>query len=238
MTAPAYCPDALKDPITPKTIIGADNRIRVNNPRIYPYSAVMCLRSGWDIDGNGTIDSWTQGTGAMVGSKALLTAGHNYWNPDRGGWVKQCRAYKYQNSTTLRSTYYYPASWVFAQNYKNTRDVNYDWCVVTMQDRIGNDTGYFGYGTGSSLMDGTYRLSGYPADHLIYQYYADGIITSETYYRISHNIDAVGGQSGAPIYWNASKNIWAIHTGGGAKINYGNKITSWVYDLISQARAK
>ncbi len=233
--APAYFPELtqVEDEASPNSIIGTDNRTLVN-PNTYPYSAVMYLYLGQDTTGNGVANSWSSGTGFMVGSKALVTAAHCYWS-SQYGWVEECRTYKNQNSSTLGSTYYYPASWQCSTNYTNNLDYQYDWCVVTMQDSIGDQTGYFGYGKGGSMLNNAYTISGYPGDHNGFQYKASGTVSSETTYICQYNIDIMAGQSGAPIY-DSDKIVWAINTYESDTFNQGNRITTTCYDLITAAR--
>lgn len=75
MTAPAYIPSNIplaSEALSPNSIIGLDNRIKVN-PTQFPYSAVTYLYLGQDTTGNGVANSWVSGTGFMVGSKAMVT---------------------------------------------------------------------------------------------------------------------------------------------------------------------
>lgn len=235
-TASAYIPSNIplaSENLSPKSIIGSDNRSRVN-PTQFPYSAVTYLYLGQDTTGNGVANSWGSGTGFMVGSKAMVTAGHCYWSGTYG-WVEECRTYIKQNSSTLGSTYYYPASWQVPSEYTSSLNYKYDWCVVKMQNALGSQTGYFGYGKGGSMLNNTYTISGYPGDHNGYQYKSTGTVSSETTYICKYNNDTKPGTSGAPIY-DSNHTVWGINTYEASTFNQGNRITTQLYDLITAAR--
>lgn len=232
LTAPAWFPGS--EDTNSRTILGGEDNRQPVNVYQFPYSAVMFLRLGQDTNGDGKADSWGSGTGFMAGNKAMVTAAHCFWSGTYG-WVEECRTYKNQNSSSYGSNYYYPSSWVCPSNYTSSLDYQYDWCIATMFDNIGSSTGYFGYGTGGSMINKEYTISGYPGDHPGCQYTASGTVDSETYYSCSYDIDMLPGQSGSPVY-DAGCLAWAINTYQASTFNQGNRITKWCYDLITEAR--
>lgn len=232
LTAPAYFPNS--SDVDCHTVFDEDGYKPVDNVYIYPYTAVLYLRLGQDTNEDGIADTWTNGTGFMAGEKAMVTAAHCFWDATYG-WVEECRTYTFQNGETLGSKYYYPFSWVCPKNYTDSLDYQYDWCVVTMADSIGKTTGYFGYGTGGSMVNNEYTISGYPGKYSAYQYTASGTVNEETYYECKYDISMLPGQSGGPVY-SSGCIAWAINTYYADSFNQGNRITSWCYDLISEAR--
>jgi len=218
--------------IMPDSIIGKDNRVPVN-PSYFPYSAVTCLYIGRDQDGNGTIESWYDGTGFMEGPDLLVTAGHCMWSGTYG-WADELRVYKQQNSETFSSTHYHPLNWTCSTAYTNNLDYRYDWCLVTLQNNIGDSTGWFGKGYSSgSLVNKAIAVSGYPSDHEHFQYKASGTISFSDTYIMKFNADAVGGESGAPVY-DTTNVSWGIFTYSGGTFNQGNRFTEYLYSLLQQ----
>ena len=143
---------------TTKSVIEPDDRVKVD-PNTEPYCKILCLNLGRDTNGDGISDSWNLGTGFMVYKDLMLTAGHCMYNST--GYVKEMRIYVKQSGSSLNSTYYYPASWVMSQAYiDNPNDANYDWCVVKLQNELGPQTGWFGYGVANS--EKAVTVSGYP----------------------------------------------------------------------------
>lgn len=213
-----------------RTIIGPDNRVKVD-PNQEPYCKILCLNLGRDTNGDGVSDSWALGTGFMVYKDIMLTAGHCMYNST--GYVKEMRIYVKQSGQSLGSKYYYPANWVMSQAYiNNPNDANYDWCVVKLQNELGPQTGWFGYGVANSQKNVT--VSGYPDNtaHHYNQYAASGTMTVSNDLRVAHNCDTEGGESGAPIY-DAAHIAWGIHTHGG---NAGIRINSYLYNLIESKK--
>ena len=230
---PEYTPPGLGqvDQIETHSIIGNDDRVRVN-PNYSPYSRIVALRCGQDKNGDGIADSWSLGTGFMEGPDCLVTAGHCMWDKTYG-WVEEMRAYPKQNSSVYGNTYYYPLSWTCSSEYTSKLNTDYDWCVVTMHQNLGDSLGWFGKGTGGSLINKSITVSGYPGDRRGYQYSAKGIIRSEDAFTCRYDADTMRGQSGSPVY-SSNGIVWAIHTYGLGSINRGNKITNYLYDLLQE----
>lgn len=220
------------------SIIGTDGRSRVN-PNTSPYKSILCLRMGFDLNDDGVIDTWTVGTGAMVYSDVLLTCAHNMYWYDQGKAAKEMRIYVQQNSESFGETYYYPQSWKLPPEYINSKNIDYDWCVVKTQDPIGNITSWFGYGTSASITGKYISVSGYPdiEGKRYFQYQGSGAMKSISDYRFEHNVDTEGGQSGAPVY-DPDRIIWGVHAygAGSSGLNSGCLITSRVYATIEEMK--
>lgn len=224
MISPAY------DVGTTRGILGPDDRVKVD-PNTEPYCKILCLNLGRDTNQDGVADSWALGTGFMVYDDLMLTAGHCMYNDK--GYVKEMRIHMKQSGNSLNSPYYYPATWVMSQAYiDNPTDANYDWCLVTLQNKLGPQTGWFGYGVANSAKSVT--VSGYPdnAAHHFNQYAASGTMTVTSDTRVSHNCDTEGGESGGPIF-DSDHIAWGIHTHSG---NAGIRINSYLYNLIESKK--
>lgn len=220
--------------IMPKVIIGdTDSRKKVN-PNNEPYCRVVCLRPGVDTDGDNKIDKWSYGTGFMTGDDVMVTAGHVVWHTKNKMQPQQLRIYLKQTGSKLNSTYYYPKRWTLSTAFTSNNNSNYDWCVLELQQDLGKQTGYFGYGTGLTGSKSV-TVSGYPSSKKYNQYKATGKMKVTSSFRFSHDVDTEGGQSGSPAY-SSNGIVWGIHTSGSktSKINSGCLLTQNVYDLISK----
>jgi V8-like Glu-specific endopeptidase len=72
--------------LTPESVIGTDDRIRVLDPETMPWRMICSLeisgRTGKGI-----------GTGWFVGPKTIITAGHCVYHPNFGGWANEIKIY-------------------------------------------------------------------------------------------------------------------------------------------------
>lgn len=216
-----------------RTIVNGDTpsltQVNANNS---PYSMVTYLYLGRDNDGDGICEKWVGGTGFMVYSNIMLTAGHCMYNSANGN-VEQMRIYIKQNSSSQNSTYYYPASWILPSQYTSNPNKNYDWCIVKTQSSIGNQTGWLGYGVATSSK--TVTVSGYP-DQSGYRYYqyknGPKTMIIQSTFRCKYTCNTLVGDSGAPIY-DSNGIAWGIHTKNeDSSYNSGCLITSNIYNLI------
>jgi glutamyl endopeptidase len=115
---------------------GDDRRARVNNPQVYPYSAICALRLYY-ADGQPY-----GGTGFLVGSRLLLTAGHNLYETAKG-WVRKVEIYPALNGSYDGSPCFTPqGSPLTTQEWVNTQDPGYDYGALVLGTDVGNQYGY------------------------------------------------------------------------------------------------
>ncbi len=229
----AYIPEGLPtvDDIQPKAILPGKKWAPVSSVNVYPYSAVLAMKMGWENE-DGEME-WYYGTGFLEGYDVVATAGHNMWDADYG-WVDDCRFYVRQAGSTYSLTdYYHPKEWTCATNYTLNLDTNYDWCAITLWDNLGSANGWFGRGWSNGDFDNeAVTVSGYPGTAGI-QYTGSGITSNSTYYKVCYDINTLPGNSGSPVY-TPSYNAWAIHTASySSTVNWGNRITEWLYTILT-----
>ncbi len=216
-----------------EVIIGADNRIRVNATRDYPWRAICALKI---TAANG---ARYIGTGWLVSARTVVTAGHCLYMHAAGGWVRSIEVIPGMNDalrpfgtftgTTFRST----AGWVSSKNRNN----DYGAIILPANSRPGATTGYFGFGTRSDafLQASALNLSGYPGDKGgNQQWYMAQRPTGVSSRVITYNIDTFGGQSGAPVwvFQDGKRYGVGVHTNGALSGNSATRIESEVYNNI------
>lgn len=247
VTYPAYIPEGVEvadfsnesdggGTMNPMSII-QNNTKQVSNINVFPYSAVLFVDAIWATS-SGFIYYEAMASAFVVGQKVIVTAAH-VMHDSNYGWASQFRVHVKQNGKLLNTQYYYPQSWSYNVNYPSSHDINYDWCVVKMQDPIGNQTGWFGRGNATWDIRGySITSSGYQGSDFFYQNYSTGKISSQYLpmhgYRVAYDADVVGGQSGGPVYDN-NHTAWAINTGGNLSplYNYGSLFTAAVNNIIN-----
>jgi len=248
LESPAWFPESfdlpqLSDQLKSKLPQGEPNRsFSVAPYNTFPYSAITKLYLGFSNNGGSTPNYWTHGSGFMVGAKTMITAGHCFLHAYYG-WVIQARTYILMNTAFPNydtTTYYFPATWALSSNFINSYDHNYDYCVINMQNNIGNTTGGFGFGTGGSMLNNTYMVGGYP--HLNtstgIQYVDSGSVYFQDVYTCQSNSYATGGQSGGPIWKNPDNIAWAILTSANNSATLGNRITSSLFSTIQNFKSQ
>src|SRR5262249_39859562 len=77
------------------SIIGRDDRVRVTNTRAFPWSAVCQLQSTFPDGYRGL------GSGAVIGSRYVLTAGHVVYDSSHGGWASKVQVAAGRNGSSL-----------------------------------------------------------------------------------------------------------------------------------------
>ena len=200
------------------------------NINVYPYTAVLAMRMGWENE-DGIIE-WYRGTGFLEGYDVVATAGHNMWDGTYG-WVDDCRFYVRQYSSIYSEVdFHHPKQWVCASNYTSTMDEKYDWCAITLWDNLGSANGWFGKGwSGSNINNKSITMSGYPG--LIGKQYSGGATTSNsTDYVVRYNMVVPQGTSGSPIY-DSNYIVWAIQSRGYSSTkDQGARITEFLYNIL------
>lgn len=224
--------------ISPRHVIGADDRVRVENTLDTPYHMIGYLVSVFPQG------QMTRGTGWLFGSKAVVTAAHCLYNTDFGGYATKVAffpAYDNDCATTDMSygysgaeTFQIPSSYVENPNVRIASDIG----VIKLTDPLGDTFGYFGAAsfTEGSLTNQYVYTSGYPSQpkgwaNTFDQWKTSGTIFDEAPYNMFFMFDLTEGASGSPIYQpKGGYTSLGVATGGGGSgsqlYNYGTRITS------------
>jgi V8-like Glu-specific endopeptidase len=212
---------------------GADDRVRVGDTRPYPWRTICHLEITTKTGGKGTC------TGAFIGPRVVLTAGHCLYLHGYGGWAKSIKVIPGRNASqqpygSAVGTYY-----ISTKGWVDKANSNYDYGVIVLpsNQKLGNTVGWMGLANLSfwSLLGLLVNSSGYPGDKPYgTQWWNANRILAVSSRRIYYQIDTYGGQSGSPVwrYKNGKRHIIAIHTTGGAPFNGATRITDPVFDNL------
>jgi V8-like Glu-specific endopeptidase len=116
----------------------------------------------WGLVGRIFNDRGQSGTGALIGDRLVLTAGHMVPWGDAGWWMRFVPAYF--NGTSLFGAGV--ESYVSDARGYNTGGTGYDWAILRLYEPLGTSLGYFGYNSYSSDWNNSPFWSniGYPGD--------------------------------------------------------------------------
>jgi V8-like Glu-specific endopeptidase len=178
-----------------RRIFGSDGRRKVADTTIWPYKTVCLLTSAHPNGGGGRT------TGILVGPNAVLTAGHNLYNKNRGGW--NIYTYVYPGGSIYSAPLGYAKSLYFlsVRGWTRDGDYDYDYGLIVLDREIGTWVGWTGIAHFSDSKQSRvkYWTIGYPHDKGALQYeYMGGIFdfTSRVLYT---KADTDEGQSGSPL---------------------------------------
>ena len=224
-------------------IHGADDRVRVGNTTVYPWRTICHLEIA-AANGRSYI-----GTGAFIGPRVVLTAGHCVYLHADGGWARRIRVIPGRNGSSScpssGTSSVCPFGFADATQYTsvngwvNNKDSDYDYAVIILPSnkRLGNTVGWMGLAnlSSGSLVGLNVNNSGYPGDKPYgTQWWNSNNILAVTSRRLYYRIDTMGGQSGSPVwrYKDGQRHIIGIHTTGGSPYNGATRINDAVFNNL------
>jgi V8-like Glu-specific endopeptidase len=202
----------------PTTVFAPDDR-RIFQDTSHPWSTVGLVQTP-----HGT------GSGVMIGPRHLLTVSHVIdWNvapPFAANWVKFTPSY-FDGSEPFGHAFSTNIYWFNKDSGDNTIDQTeeqFDYVVVVLDSRIGEQTGWMGARGYSDSWDGlnVWSHMGYPGDLNNGQrpsfqggFPMDGSDSEpDTHEAITHKADVFPGQSGGPMFgwWDGDVGPRAVGT--------------------------
>jgi hypothetical protein len=205
------------------TIFGTDDRYLFDDPS-FPWSTTGKVR---------TVGKW--GSGTVIGPRHVLTASHVVnWTGGSGGgvaWLTFTPGYfdgsgPWGEIAATRVIY-----WLQAPGSLTDQETAFDYCVLIMEDRIGEVVGYPGFRTyDDDWNDGRYwQYIGYPGELSSGErpaFQGDGVISSvgeeefsgRTGYVLGHFNEFTPGQSGGVVWGWWGEEPWPRVVGVGSTI--------------------
>ena len=180
-----------------RSVIGADNRITVDNTAVFPYCAIALMNVHMSCG------HYLQGTGFMVGPNLLMTAGHCLCCTDHNGTADSIEFYfGYQSDYNYYYKYDGETSYWFGTYFNDgyTYDnMLWDYGYVKFPENIGYHTGAFGLtiAPDKDLDGGLFQVAGY-RDGMLKTDIGTTNVTNQ--YLFHHNADTLPGNSGCPVF--------------------------------------
>ena len=228
-------------PAQTESIIGVDNRVRINPTTSFPWRANASLLI------TAADNSQWIGTGWFVGPHTLMTAGHVVFIkgsgvPGRDGWVRRIVVIPGRNGAAAPYGTVTSTSFRSVVGWSTNGNAEFDYGAIIIPTNLGNTTGWYGYGNypDAQLMGQTVNISGYPGDKPSgTQWYHSGQVTAVSARKVYYNADTAGGQSGSAVYRivNGARMAVAVHAYGGSTSNSGTRINAEVFGNITNWKA-
>ena len=233
LTDDAAAAEVESEPFVPegmpeKAIVGLDNRITIDNPSVYPYSAIAYLEVRTRCGCTG------KATGFMVGPDAMVTASHCIICSKHGQPADKITAYfgyispknylyKYTKDITA---YWYGTNFSNSDGtYSYKGHLEWDYAYIKLKERVGDTVGWFGLSAKNddALNLSAFELAGYRDGVLKTGW---GVASVENNYLITYNNDTLPGNSGSPVFTD-DYYVVAIHIAeeNDATKNWGRRIT-------------
>lgn len=206
---------AFADTASPYSIFGKDNREKVTSTSGTNYS--ICKIYTTYTDG-----SVSYGTGFLINSKKVVTAGHVIAPKGSSATPKTMTLYFGCNGTTnsgIKETVTCDSNHLYAPTqWKNNFSADYDYGAIKLDKAVSGPSSYFTLGTISSPVGKTISITGYEHHSYITGFtnwellQSTGKITKESEYRLFTHVDGMPGQSGSPVVNTADNKVVGIYT--------------------------
>lgn len=223
--------------MSPRIVIGADERTRVRDVTTAPYSQMALI-----LYNSGTTPYMCSGT--LVGNRTFVTAGHCLHSG--GVWSTDVQVLFGMEGTTYRAGCY-PSTLTAPNSWINNASRADDWGVIQLACNAGNALGHLGVrDVGTGAVSGNATVTGYPGDKAAelggyYLFQHAGALQSYNAKQFSYTIDTAGGQSGGGIWRNESgcgNCVLGVHTAGSTQLNFGTRMTGAFKSAVDQYKAQ
>lgn len=191
---------------TERQVFGEDDRVQVSDTRSYPFRAIGLLVGQTQTGEIATCSA------TLIGPSSLLTAAHCLYDHATGGWLDGFIFVPALNGAEAEDapfgTYEYDTAYVFEgylDNYQGFYGsvVPWDIAVVTLQEPIGEQLGWLGYGHEADLGNFLANIIGYPGDKPVgTQWRANCTVKKQNVADLyfTYDCDTFAGSSGSAVY--------------------------------------
>ncbi|HXL69181.1 MAG TPA: serine protease [Xanthobacteraceae bacterium] len=176
-----------RPPREQRQVLGSDDRERVTDTTVFPFRAMGYLGTGC--------------SGTLVGPRHVLTAGHCVYNTKTDKWYENVDFWPGQNG---EESPYGRVAWkrtVSVQGWTRDHEPGYDYGMVILQEDVGRQVGWLGFGYKEPMPLYSINFVGYPGDkpkHTMWRQYCD--IKEVTDTELFYDCDNTPGMSGGPLY--------------------------------------
>ncbi|GCF95687.1 hypothetical protein NRIC_35780 [Enterococcus florum] len=193
--------------ITPRIIIGDDNREQVPNEQLdqEPYRWTVFLDITY-ADGTRYYAS-----GAMISKDTVLTCGHALFKSNLN-WATDVKVHAGYDGGNNK--YYARSTEILGiSSWTRGADMDYmpDIAAIKLDRNLGEQTGWFPIQKDVLLQD-EITVTGFPGTKNKTMWTDNGVVTKQYRHGIGYNADSDQGNSGCPVY-NQNNELVAIHSG-------------------------
>ena len=218
-------PVIAEDP-SAREVFPPDSRQLYTPTTVFPNRAVCQLLVKYPGTPAG---KWWRGTGSLIGTRHVLTAGHVLCKLSEGGWAKFINVIPGRDGATV---WPYGSELLIWPNFKQRsvtgwsedEDIDYDYGLITLNRGFSLDAFGLLYLSDDTLESTNAHLIGYPGDlpgnspdkgYRQYGVPTGGAVTDYDSTLVYYAMDTKPGQSGAGVYrwWNGKRAIFAVHGG-------------------------
>lgn len=189
-------------PLTTLKIHGEDEREQVGDTAQFPWSAIGLVEAVWHAGGQTII--LTTGTGVLIGSDVVLTAGHCIYDQNFG-WADQVLFVPGKNGGSEPFGRSYSVRTISQSAWVDQGDHRYDVAIIVLAEPLGERAGIMNVSvqTESFFMGRNLNTAGYPGEAKPgdVQYHSFGTAMDVQDKLIRHTMDSEPGQSGSPIWY-------------------------------------
>lgn len=211
-----------------RNIFGEDDRMTVNRPGVYPYSAVAYMKCKGKCGCN-----WT-GSGFMVSHSSLMTAAHCLICKEHNSFVSGITMYfGYQSDKNYLYRYTGGTRYWYGSNPYATGSFvcDDDYAYMKLEKRVGDTTGWFGIRHATPSQNGArFSVAGYRNGKMKA---GRGNVTVLSDRVMTYQIDTEPGYSGCPVY-DLDHYAVAINVGHNSRENLARRLTA---DLVNEMYA-
>ena len=216
-------------------IIGIDNRVQITNTTESPYCNICYLEILFpDL-------FHTSGSGVLVYSDVLLTAGHCVYSSEHGGWalnVTVTPAKSGKDSKPLGSTY--AMNLTCNEGWTVNNDHRWDWAILDLKKGFNTSQPFGYYDNYYDQLGTSVTAIGYPGDHQYYMYADTNSITYADEKFFVALCDVHEGESGGALIDVRSGYLIGVISSG-AEVTPGEEYANYFVrlnpDLCSRIKA-